>query len=219
MMQCSEFEIRLCEFLDGTLAGKARMELEEHAAQCGLCAALLADSRAAQRFLSTVEDVAAPPELVTAILYRTHGAWPPAQAASAGWRAWIEPLLQPRYVMGMAMTILSVSMLYRVAGVEIRQLELGDLNPVQIWANVDNSAHRIWNRGVKFYQNARFVYEIMTQWRAMQADDAEAGDAEKAVSGDSAGAPPGAGTVSQPRKIEPSAGPSRARRLKREWTQ
>ncbi|MBI3698732.1 MAG: zf-HC2 domain-containing protein [Acidobacteria bacterium] len=195
-MKCSEFEIRLCEFLDGTLEETSRREMEQHASECELCAALVADSRAVQGFLERVEPVEAPQELVTSILYRTRHArssvWP-----AIGWRRWLQPLLQPRFAMSMAMTILSVSMLYRVAGVQIRQLEAADLNPIQIWHGVDNSAHRLWNRGVKFYQNARFIYEIVQQWRALDSEEEQGAEA-------AAGSPP-----PEPRKLEPSPPPAR----------
>ena len=194
-MKCSEFETRLCELLDGTLEASSRREMEEHASGCELCRELLADSRAIQGFLERVEPVEAPRELVTSILYRTRRArslaWP-----AMGWRRWFQPLLQPRFAMSMAMTILSVSMLYRVAGVQIRQLEVADLNPIQIWHSVDNSGHRLWNRAVKFYQNARFIYEIVQQWRALDAEDEQATETQT-------GSP-----SPEPRKVEPSPPPA-----------
>src|SRR5262249_47407899 len=163
--------IRLCDYQDGALAQAERRELEEHASGCKLCAVLMADATAVRQFVEIVEPVEAPPELVTGILYRTQGLRSRVWAAAGGWRAWFRPLLQPRFAMSMAMTILSVSMLYRVAGVQIRQLEVADLSPVKIWRTVDDTVNRAWNRSVKFYQNIRFIYEIMDQWRALQAED------------------------------------------------
>ncbi len=43
----------------------------------------------------------------------------------------VQSVLQPRYVMGMAMTILSFSMLARFAHIEPRQLRPADLDPVK----------------------------------------------------------------------------------------
>ncbi len=192
-MTCSEFEIRLCDYLDGASAATERRELEEHASGCQLCAALLADAVAVQQFVGRVEPVEAPPELVTGILYRTRDVRSRAWAMAGGWRVWFRPLLQPRFAMSMAMTILSVSLLYRVAGVQIRQLEVADLSPVKIWQTVDDTVNRAWNRGVKFYQNIRFIYEIMDQWRALQAEDEQAREAEEAKK-----------QAAPPRKVEPS---------------
>lgn len=206
-MQCSDFEIRLCEYLDGALDEPVRGALEEHAAACEHCAAMLADARSLGRFLESAEEVEAPAELVTWILYRTRQARSAAWLRGAGWRSWFERLLQPRYAMSMAMTILSVSMLYRVAGVQIRQLDAADLNPIKIWQSVDNSANRVWNRGVKFYQSVRFVYEIMEQWRALRAEEEQAPESEEArpaSSPESGGQQPAA-----PRRLEPSPRPEK----------
>ena len=100
-MTCSEFEIQLCEYVDGTLDQTRRREAEEHASGCKLCAALMADSALAQQFLERVEPPEAPPELVTSILYRTRHARSARWAAAGGWRAWLQPLLQPRFAMSM----------------------------------------------------------------------------------------------------------------------
>src|SRR5437867_2582192 len=110
-MQCSEFEIRLCDYLDGTLDQASRRELQQHASECQLCAELLADSDAFTAFLQRVPEVEAPADLAASILYRTQSARSSLSAAARGWRRWLRPLLQPRFVMGMAMTILSFSML------------------------------------------------------------------------------------------------------------
>lgn len=195
-MQCSEFEIRLCEYLDGTLEEAARQEVDEHATGCPHCAAMLADAQAFGAFLGRVPAIETPPELVTSILYQTQTAQAKLGRAAGRWRRWLRPLLQPRLVMGMAMTILSISMLSRVAGVQVRQLEAADLNPVSIWHGIDNQAHRVWDRGVKFYQNLRFIYEIMGQLRSSDEQEEE---------------PPKEGEAPAERRIEPSPAPESRR--------
>jgi len=190
-MQCSEFEIRLCEYLDGTLETAPRQEVESHARECVHCAELLGDAKAFGTFLERVPAVEAPPELVTGILYRTQTAPSRLSRAAGGWRRWLGPLGQPRFVMGMAMTILSFSMLSRVAGVKVRQLEAADLNPVSVWRGVSNQGHRVWDRGVKFYQNVRFIYEVMSQLRGgdeeAQAQEQEAPAADRRIEPGAAG--------------------------------
>ena len=114
-MQCSEFEIRLCEYLDGTLEEAARQEVERHTIGCPHCAAMLADAQAFGAFLGRVPAIEAPPELVTSILYRTQTSQAKLGRAASRWRRWLGPLLQPRLVMGMAMTILSISILTQSA--------------------------------------------------------------------------------------------------------
>src|SRR5258706_10870683 len=146
-MQCSEFEIRLCDYLDGTLDRVPRQEVEKHASGCAACAALLADTQAVTAFFERTPAVEAPPELAAQILYRTQAARSAASRVGGGWRRWFQPLLAPRFVMGMAMTILSLSMFARVANVEIRQLQPADFSPAAVWTSVTGRVQYIWNQG------------------------------------------------------------------------
>jgi hypothetical protein len=80
----------------------------------------------------------------------------------------MEPILQPRYAMGMAFTLLSFAMLGRFAGIEVKGLTLADLDPVKIWTSAEDRATRTWQRGVKYYESLRLVYEIesrVKEWR------------------------------------------------------
>jgi hypothetical protein len=91
---------------------------------------------------------------------------------------YLQPVLQPRFAMGMAMTILSFSMLGRFAGIEPRQLKPSDLNPVKVWHAIDDRAHRTWDQIVKKYDSIRLVYEIrsrLKEWN--EAEEADRRDA------------------------------------------
>lgn len=182
---CHEVEALLCDFLDGVLDAATRARLELHLSQCPACQELVNDVRLATRFLAQVEPIQPPPELVTRILFATHDAPAPAPAPSrqprgrlAQFAAWLhgllEPLLQPRFAMGMAMTILSFSLIGRFAGVSQKTLTAADLNPAKIWVAVDNKVHRLWERLVKNYENLRVVYQIQTalsEWSAQEEED------------------------------------------------
>lgn len=76
---------------------------------------------------------------------------------------WLGPVLAPKLAMGMAMTVLSLSMLANVFKVPVRPLSAVDLDPVKIWVSVDDQAHRAWNRAVKYYENLRLVFEIQSR--------------------------------------------------------
>jgi len=86
-------------------------------------------------------------------------------------RQWLQPVLQPRFAMGFAMTILSFSLLSRAIGINPRQLTLDDFRPVKIWQTLDDRMYRSWQRSVKFYENIRFVYEFQTQLREWSQRD------------------------------------------------
>src|SRR5579864_8403683 len=166
-MTCAELEILLAEYVDGTLRGEEKSTLESHIAGCSACADLAKDVAGAAAFLERVATAEPPAELLTRILHQIpHGRQRAADRPS-WWRrrfgGWIESVLQPRYAMGMAMTILSFSMLARFTGIEPRQLNPQDLDPVKIWQSIDDRTHRIWDRAVKYYDNLRLVIEVQSQ--------------------------------------------------------
>jgi len=176
--------------VDGALGTAERAQVDEHVRGCEACAAALEDARAALAFMDGAASVEVPDELVTRILYRTHGETP-AQAAKeeagGGWLAWLHgffrPVLAPRFAMGMAMTILSFSMIGRMAGIPQRPLTAADLEPAQIWAAIDHKAHRTYDRFVKYIDNLRLVYEIQSRLSEWSAQDEQAATAERACRG------------------------------------
>lgn len=161
-MTCAEFEILLCDYLDNILDGQGRRAVEEHRDSCVVCRELARDVTAAVGFIERAAAVEPPPELLTKITFDI-----PSGGVKKGWRSWmsgwLQPLLQPRFAMGMAMTILSFSMLGRLAGIEVRQLKPSDLHPVAVWTAIDNKVYRSWERAVKYYENLRLVYEVQTR--------------------------------------------------------
>jgi anti-sigma factor RsiW len=182
-MNCSELEALLCDHLDGTLPPGQEAEVKGHLAQCPSCAEMARDCAAVVALAGRAAEVEPPPELVTRILFdlaanreksleRQRGPW-----ALLGHL--LGPVLQPRFAMGMAMTILSFSMLARFAGINVRQLSLSDLDPVKVWQTADNRVHRTWTRAVQFYESLRFVYDIRSRLGELTAED-NAGGAEGA---------------------------------------
>src|SRR5262249_21811824 len=134
---------------------------------------LARDSAAAIAFMERAADVEPPPELITKILF--DAPWTKGQSKSKA-RAWLRgllsPILQPKFAMGMAMTILSLSMLAKFVG-PVRQIKPEDLRSSQIWAGIEDRASRTWARTAKFYENLKFVYQIQTTLREWQQQDEE----------------------------------------------
>jgi anti-sigma factor RsiW len=187
-MTCSDIEILLAEYIDGTLAPDVRSTLENHLASCADCRELARDASGAVAFLERTAAVDAPPELVTRILFEisngpSHSAVRPSLPRRLFGRlfgGWLEPVLQPRLMMGMAMTVLFIfGMLGRA-----RQLTPSDLDPVKVWTAAENRISRTWERGVKYYENMRLVFEI--QSRLKEWND-EAPDAANAAASSSSG--------------------------------
>lgn len=181
-MTCADVDILLAEYVDGTLRDGQKSAVEEHLGSCTECAELARDAAGAVAFMERASTLDAPPELVTRILYEITDGPSRAQCKPSWTRRvfgkWLEPVLQPRYAMGMAMTILSFAMLGRFSGIEVRQLHPSDLDPVKVWMAAENRVQRTWERTLKYYENLRVVYEIQTQlkdWSDQQPppDDAK----------------------------------------------
>jgi anti-sigma factor RsiW len=179
VMTCADIEILLADYVDGTLHGERKSAVESHLTGCELCAELARDAAGAVSFMEHASSVDAPPELVTRILFEiTDG--PSRAEIKPSWvrrifGKWLEPVLQPRYAMGMAMTILSFAMLGRFSGIEVRHLTLADLDPVKVYMAAEDRVQRTWERTVKYYENLRVVFEIQTQlkeWTDQQPPDA-----------------------------------------------
>lgn len=177
-MKCADVEILLEEYTGGTLPHQERVAVDSHLAVCAGCAEMVRDTAVAMAFLENVPPVDVPAELITRILHRTQTE-PEASmrrpVSRPGWFARLfQPILQPRFAMGMAMTILSFSMIGKFAGVSGKTITADDMHPARVWSAFDSKVHRIYDRAVKYYENMRLVYEIQTrlnEWSAQEEEE------------------------------------------------
>jgi len=177
-MTCAELEILLADYVDGTLRGAEKAAVEEHLAVCAACKEFASDASGAVEFMDRAAVADPPPELVTKLLYEISSG-PSREYVKPSWvRRWfgrrLEPILQPRFAMGMAMTVLSFAMLGRFSGIEVRQLKPSDLDPVKVWMATEDRANRVWERAMKYYDGLKLVYEIRAQLREWSEDANEA---------------------------------------------
>jgi hypothetical protein len=178
-------EILLCDYVDGTLRAEERTALESHLPGCPACKQLAEDVTGVTAFFERVPQADPPAELLTRILHHAPvGRAPVAERtpndAKPSWAkrlfgGFVHGWLQPRYVMGMAMTILSFSMLARFAHIEPRQLKASDLDPVKVWQGIDDHSHRVWDRTMKYYDNLRLVIEIQSRLKELTDQDPSQG--------------------------------------------
>jgi hypothetical protein len=157
---CTEFEILLADYLDGTLGSEPKANVEEHQGECVSCAELASDAAGAMGFIERAAIVDPPPALVNRILFEvTNG-----NSRGVIKPSWLERilgrragfLLQPRFAMGMAMAVLSLAMVGR------------------FWSAAENTVERSWDRAVKGYQSLQLVYEVQSQleeWTKQGADN------------------------------------------------
>lgn len=175
-LTCTEFEILLADAVDGTLSSADRFRFDAHFAECTECAALARDSMGAVALIGMVEVVEPPLALVNKILFEATRGLSHVETKPSWISRWFGPVAQPRFAMGMAMTLLSVMMLGRYTGVSFRQLKPSDLNPVNAWAITESRAHRIWDRAVKSYENLRLVYDLesqLSEWNRSAATESD----------------------------------------------
>ena len=172
-MNCAEIELLICEYVDGTLTPAQKAQVNLHLSECPACRELARDCAVAVRFMERAEEVTPPAELVTRILFEAP--WRKNKSVVEGFRghlaAWLRSALQPRFVMGAAMTILSFSLLSRFT--PIHQLDKNDLKPKVVLTSLENRVLDVWDRAVKFYDNLKFVYQIQTTLREWQQQDEE----------------------------------------------
>ncbi len=191
-MNCAEFEILLCDYLDGTLDAAGRSALEQHTAACAGCRAFMQEAAGAVRFVKQAEPVIPPPDLITRIAFyapagRIREPWEQQGFFGRFMEKWARPVLEPRFAMGMAMTILSFAMLERCTGVPVQHIQAADLSPQRVWGSVEDKAVRIKDRAVKYYENIRLVYEIESRIKELQDTPAppsrKSGDTKQPDSG------------------------------------
>lgn len=181
-MNCADVEILLADYVDGTLDVSHTSALEAHLAGCPACADMARDSAAAVAFMERAAVAEAPPELVTRILFEIT-AGPSRAVVKPSWvrrlfGRWLEPVLQPRFAMGMAMTVLSFAMIGRFT--HVRQLTPADLDPVKVWTAAEDRVVRWYHRGEKYYESLRVVYEIQTRLKEWADEQPAAAPAQPA---------------------------------------
>jgi len=175
-MQCTEFDALLSEALDETLTGQKLESFQAHARVCSVCGPLFAEAGEGQRWLKSLDEVAAPANLVHNILVATSGqesARAKSQSkASASWKeivnGWIAPAFavvrQPRFVMSFGMAFFSLSVALSVAGVKLSDVRQVDLRPTAVKRTYYETSGRV----VKYYENIRLVYEIESRVRELK---------------------------------------------------
>jgi anti-sigma factor RsiW len=168
-VNCADVEILLADYVDGTLDVSHKAEeksaLEAHLAGCAACREMSRDAAGAVAFMERAAVADAPPELVTRILFELTAG--PSRAVIKPsltdrlFGRWLESVLQPRFAMGMALTVLSFAIIGR--STHVRQLTPADLDPVKVWTAAEDRVVRWYSRGVKYYDSLRVVYEIQTR--------------------------------------------------------
>lgn len=172
-MKCRDFDGRLCDYLDDTLSREARSEMDGHRLDCSACTTALEEADFARALLSAQPQLDPPPELIADIIHDTIGVGsglalqPAGGPAEGGFMGWLKPifhpLLQPRFVMGMAMTALSASMMSYYGQRTVEQWREAGTTPAAVAASVQESAGDAWAETVAAYEEAVAFYQLQTE--------------------------------------------------------
>jgi len=160
-----ELENLASEYLEGLLEPARKADVEAHLSECGTCRELVAELRGVMELCRTAEELEPAPWLVPKILLATVGARKPTLREQLA--ALFRPAVQPRVAYAVAMAVFSFSIIINAAGINLRNVRLGDLNP-RTWVYRANLAgHQLYARAEKFYYDLRVVYEIESRFRRL----------------------------------------------------
>lgn len=185
-----EVETRASDYLEGRLEAARRAPFEAHLAGCSQCRDLLADVRRVVELCHSAEDLEPAPWLMAKILRATIGERQPTLMDRLA--AVFRPALQPRVAYGVAMAVFSFSIIINAAGINLRHMRLGDLNPRTWVYRANRTGHLLYARAEKFYYDLRVVYEIES-WLRQRSQPNEQKEEEPKKD-----APPGGSTDSKP---------------------
>ena len=159
---CEQTELRLSEYLDGSLNEAEQRAFDAHVNTCERCAPLVASVSHLLTNLHGMEELEAPPRLVYSILDKTLG---PRDSAK-GWRAvlgWVRAIASPRFAYGAVSVAATLTVLLSASGFSWHKPKIADLSPVNLYRNADRQAHLVYARGSKFVSDLRVVYEIQSR--------------------------------------------------------
>jgi hypothetical protein len=180
-MNCDAFESLLADYLDGTLAVADQLALESHVESCPNCREFMAQVKEGFAALKSAQPIEPPADLVTRMAYLAPAGKVRKPNDRPGFlhrmtTRWLQPLLQPRLAMGMAMTFLSFTMMERCTGVRVQRVRITDLNPILMVQDAEDRVLRAKDRAVKYYQNLRFVYDVEVKLREIDEQRAQAAE-------------------------------------------
>ena len=167
-MNCNEIEILLADYVDRNLAANEISAVESHLSECAACRELAQDATLAVTFMGRAESVdAAPSELVNRILFDVTSADGHGLGKSRWSRRlfgkWMRPVFEPRLVMGMAMTALSLGMM-------LNFVPASRFNPASVWTATEDKVIRWWDESVKFTQSVPMVVQVQSRYQEWSAE-------------------------------------------------
>ena len=161
---CEQIETRLSDYADRLLPADERKYFEAHAASCARCRALVGQVTSLLSRMHGLEPEAVPTGLERRILEQMLGAGK-KQAGWVAWLGWLQPVMTQRVAYGAVTVLVTAAVLSQAFGVDVRQVELRDLHPANLYRATTRKANLMYARGAKFVTDLRVVYEIQSRLR------------------------------------------------------
>ena len=161
---CEQIETRLSDYADRLLPADERKYFEAHAASCARCRALVGQVTSLLSRMHGLEPEAVPTGLERRILEQMLGAGK-KRAGWAAWLGWLQPVMTQRVAYGAVTVLVTAAVLSQAFGVDVRQVELRDLHPANLYRATTRKANLMYARGAKFVTDLRVVYEIQSRLR------------------------------------------------------
>lgn len=178
-LRCEEWEALLADALDGVLPARDARIFTEHSETCAGCSELLGHAQQGREWLGYLhEEPDVPADLLSRILEKTAGpdAIPMPVVAGAGQSAgaiampWRRSFHETRLLMTVAMAFFSIALTLNLLDVHLGSIRLADLKPSQIGNTISRQFYTGWGSVVRFYDNARFVYQLESRMRELRRD-------------------------------------------------
>jgi hypothetical protein len=187
-----EVENLASDYLEGLLDPASRTAVEGHLAQCPACRELLGDVQRVLGLCRVAEQVEPAPWLVSKILLATVGTRKPTLREQIA--ALFQPVFQPRVAYPIAMTVFAFSVIVNAAGINLRSLQIQDLNPRTWVFRANRAGHLMVAHVEKFYYDLRVVYEVESRFRQLRGQPQDQEEAapkpQTSPGGSSQGVPP-----------------------------
>ena len=188
-VDCSTFDVRLTDLMDGIMQGEELAAFRGHADSCSTCGPLFTLAEEGRQWMGRLVEVEPPANLIHNILARTTMTEQAAAAAKAKVEAkknWLRKLsdsispelspmvfraLQPRVAMTFAAAFFSISLGLNMAGIHATDLQQMISNPDSITTTASLKYHQTTSRVVKYYENIRIVMEIQAFTKQLNTTD------------------------------------------------
>jgi hypothetical protein len=169
-MKCRDFELVLCDYVDDQLDAESRRELDSHRLECPACEEAVADAEFGLALLHQAEPVELPPELIGDIIHSTVGVGTGRLVSAGGgenlpsWlQPFVQPFLQPRFVMSMAMTVMSFSLLTFYGDRAVTLYQDGETQSMGSVADFGQPITAFWDQATDVYESALTFYGMQVE--------------------------------------------------------